>query len=101
MYQRSEEEEQATKQLLAQFFETELSTTVLSSDENQIVQEVLEYVANRFPKMKYILGLALDFTLLAQRLAGVDSDAKQFRQDLTYSELFQRYQPVTTMPEAY
>jgi hypothetical protein len=45
--------------------------------------------------MKYILGLALDFTILAQRLSEIDHEAKGTRVDLDESALFLRYELIT------
>jgi hypothetical protein len=45
--------------------------------------------------MRYPLGLALDFTLLAQQLALHDPSGKAFRNNLTKGKLFERYQLVT------
>jgi hypothetical protein len=67
----------------------------LGADEQRIVERVEDYVAARFKSMKYILGLALDFTLLAQRLSTVDEEGKAMRKSLTEEGLFARYQLVT------
>lgn len=67
----------------------------LGADEQRIVERVQEYIATRFKGMKYILGLALDFTLLAQRLSTVDEESKGLREGLTEEGLFARYQLVT------
>jgi hypothetical protein len=71
------------------------STTKLGADEQRIIERAEDYVATRFKGMKYILGLAIDFTLLAQRLSMVDEEGKTLRKDLTEEELFARYQLVT------
>lgn len=63
--------------------------------ELQLITQVLEYVNSNIAGVsrprKYVLGLALDFTLLAQRLSNIDSEAKVFRPNLTESSLFNRY----------
>lgn len=71
------------------------SDAKLGTDEQRIVERVEDYVATRFKGMKYILGLALDFTLLAQRLSTVDEEGKAARKGLSEEELFARYQLVT------
>jgi hypothetical protein len=63
----------------------------LSPEESEVVDHVLVYVEERFGTMKYILGLAIDFAILAQRLSLVDEEAKVARLELTEQELFQRY----------
>ncbi len=95
MYERSDSEVEAIKELLSPHFGSEFAPEELSDGEQQITEQVLEYVASRFTKMKYILGLALDFTIVAQRLSNVDDYAKSFRQQLTVKELFERYEVVT------
>ncbi len=50
--------------------------------------------------MRYILGLALDFVILAQRLAAADPEAKRFRPDLSYENLFQKYKLITERGES-
>jgi hypothetical protein len=70
------------------------AATSLDADEQQIIERVEDYVASRFKGMKYILGLALDFALLAQRLSAADEEGKSLRKDLTGEELFVRYQLV-------
>jgi hypothetical protein len=59
------------------------------------INRILTYVRDHFGGMRYILGLALDFTLLAQRLAIHDPEAKRFRADLTKEALFLRYPRIT------
>lgn len=71
------------------------SDTKLGAGELRIVERVEDYVATRFKGMKYILGLAIDFTLLAQRLSTVDEEGKALRKDLTEEDLFARYRLVT------
>lgn len=67
----------------------------VSADEEAVIGEIMAYVDERFGRMKYILGLALDFTLLAQRLSLVDPEAKRFRPGLTAEALFVRYPRIT------
>lgn len=62
--------------------------------EQQRIQFVLDYVGRSFKRAKYVLGLALDFTLLAQRLSLVDTDAKSARKRLTEATLFRRYRRI-------
>lgn len=68
----------------------------IEEDEAAVIDSILSYVDSRFARMKYILGLALDFTILAQRLSQVDEDAKEKRMDLGEDQLFERYELVTT-----
>jgi len=41
-------------------------------NDRAIVSEILTYVDGRFARMKYILGLAIDFTVLAQEVSKLD-----------------------------
>src|SRR5207247_1219466 len=63
--------------------------------EDQVVGDVVTFVAEKFERMRYPLGLALDFALLAQQLSLHDPQAKAFRKDLTREKLFERYKLVT------
>jgi hypothetical protein len=89
------------KKIIADFLGTDFpgldldANPKLGADEQRIVERVEDYVAARFKGMKYILGLALDFTLLAQRLSTVDEEGKAPRKGLTEESLFARYQLVT------
>jgi ethanolamine utilization microcompartment shell protein EutS len=67
----------------------------VSAHEEAVIDEILAYVDERFGRMKYVLGLALDFTLLAQRLTLIDPQARHFRPELTAEALFVRYPRVT------
>lgn len=71
------------------------SDTKLGADEQRTIERVEGYVATHFKSMKYILRLALDFALLAQRLSTVDDEGKALRKNLTEEELFARYRLVT------
>lgn len=70
-----------------------------SDSENKIINRIKKYVDSNISGVsrprKYVLGLAFDFTLLAQRISSTDTDAKKFRPTLTEAELFDRYKLVT------
>jgi hypothetical protein len=89
------------KKIIAGFLGTDFpgldldSDTKIGAEEQRIVERVEAYVATGFKGMKYILGLALDFTLLAQRLSTVDEEGKALRKGLTEEGLFARYKLVT------
>lgn len=67
----------------------------VSVEEEAVIGEILAYVDERCGRMKYILGLALDFTLLAQRLTLVDPEARHSRPGFTAAALFERYPRIT------
>ena len=60
-------------------------------EEEALMQKGMAYVESRFSRAKYTLGLALDFTLLAQKLSALDPTAKAARPGLTIEEFRQRY----------
>ena len=64
--------------------------------EAKVVEKVMGYVTQRFSRMKYILGLGIDFVVLAQRLSEWDDSAKAFRQDLDDESLFEHYSLITS-----
>ena len=99
MYERTDSEIEAIQELLSPHFGTDFEPDELANSEEIIIQQVLEYVGSRFTRMKYILGLALDFVIVAQRLSNVDDSAKQLREQLTIEQLFKRYQVVTERGE--
>tara|TARA_R110002110_G_scaffold415835_1_gene657236 strand:+ start:66743 stop:67861 length:1119 start_codon:yes stop_codon:yes gene_type:complete len=63
----------------------------ISEEEMAVVEECKNYVEGRFSGMRYILGLALDFTILAQKLSGADHEMKEFTPDLETGDIFSRY----------
>jgi hypothetical protein len=67
----------------------------LATAEEGIIDKILTYIDSCFSRMKYVLGLGLDFAILAQRIASVDAEAKRFRLALTQDDLFTRYTLVT------
>ncbi len=99
MYERTDSEIEAIQELLSPHFGTGFEPDELTNSEQTIIEQVLKYVGSRFTRMKYILGLALDFAIVAQRLSNVDDSAKRSRENLTIEQLFQRYQVVTERGE--
>ena len=87
----TEVEQTIINEFLGSSFDNDISRP-LSDTEKNAVENCLDYVAARFGGMKYILGTALDFTLLAQRLANYDNALKSSSADLTLDEIFSRYQ---------
>jgi len=85
----------AAVDFLTQYFGDECADVKISESESAIIEEVIAYVKTRFGSMKYILGLALDFTILAQNLSSHDAEAKNARPTLTEQKLFNTYTMVT------
>jgi hypothetical protein len=90
MYERSEVEQEAIDAFLGQHFTGAASK--VSSDEAKVVDGILQFVSDEFSGMKYIVGLAIDFVLLAQGLAENDAEANKFRPSLDRDGLFDRYE---------
>ena len=89
--QVTEAEQTIINKFLSSSFDKGVSRS-LSDTEKNAVENCLDYVAARFGSMKYILGTALDFTLLAQRLSDYDNTLKSSNPDLTLDKIFSRYQ---------
>ncbi len=88
-------EQQLVAAFLAPYFGQHFRGDALTPEEKAIVKEVVTGVERDFRRRRYILGLALDFTLLAQKLSQTDPSAKSFRPDLTMDALFQQYERIT------
>ena len=63
-------EEKAIEQFLYRYFDQSVpdSSHVFSDAEREVYNSILEYVDTRFGSMKYILGLAIDFVILAEQV---------------------------------
>jgi hypothetical protein len=92
----SPEEEAIYQRFLEKHFGVGYRPSTVGTDEELIIQGILGVVENHFARMKYPLGLALDFALLAQQLALHDNQAKRFRKGLSKRQLFARYKLVTS-----
>lgn len=88
-------EQQTITDFLAPYFGPTSEIFPMPVTEQSIADAVLAGIARDFAGKRYILGLALDFALLAQRLSLVDQEAKAFRPALTTDALFGRYARVT------
>jgi len=64
--------------------------------EVKLTSEILAFVAKKFERSRYPLGLAIDMALLAQQLSLHDSQAKVIRPNLTKEAIFARYTLVTS-----
>lgn len=96
-----ETKEQAViSSFISDYFGDFVQNPEVSTEENAIIIQCIEYVSLRFSKMKYILGTALDFTLLAQLLSKHNPDAKDFRGELTVDNIFETYELIKARGEA-
>jgi len=83
------------EKLAEQFFGTYFSEAdrkaAISNKEMEVVGYCFDYVQQRFSKMGYILGLGLDFTLLAQQVGSKSKLLEAFRPQYTETQLFKAY----------
>jgi hypothetical protein len=91
MPDRSPTEDEAAKAFLAEFFPADFAPGRLTRPEKQILDDALQFVSNGFSDAKMILGLAIDFCVLAEKLTAENDDAIEFQPDLTSDEVLARY----------
>lgn len=82
---------QIISDFLSTYFGDDLDGASLIESEDVLIASIIDYVNSRFNRMRYILGLAIDFTLLAQRLSSEDSEAKSYRPNISLSTILERY----------
>ena len=63
----------------------------LAPGEQALIDEVMQAVRTRFARQKYVVGLVIDFSVVAQQLSEVDPTAKLFRPDLEFTRIAERY----------
>lgn len=88
MYQRSDAEKAIVGAFLSRWFDAPAGPT---SADGPLVKQILSYVDQRFGRMKYILGLAIDFTVLAQQVAGADRRFRPLAASEDHNAIFSRY----------
>lgn len=93
---RTADEEKIIQTFLEPHFGIDFKPVAVGKAEQSTTKGVLTYIEEKFAGMRYVLGLALDFTLLAQQISNHDPDAKKSRPNLTKEELFNRYEFVTS-----
>jgi hypothetical protein len=97
--ERTEVEETAVARFLGKGFAENFAPKKVSNAEKSVINGILRYVSSRFNTITYILGLALDFTMAAQKLSEYDEEAKEFRGALNDRTLFARYPRTTSTSE--
>lgn len=63
----------------------------LAPGEQALIDEVMQAVRTRFTRQKYVIGLVIDFAVVAQQLAELDPTAQPFRPDLEFTEIAEQY----------
>lgn len=94
-YKRTEAEASIIQRFLEPHFGIGFQPISLSEADERCLKEVLGFIADRFGTMRYIMGLGLDFSLLAQQLSNHDPDLKSTRPSLARDDIFRRYELVT------
>ncbi len=94
MTQRTTIEQEAIDGFVTPSFPPSFKPGRMSGEERSLIEAILQGVEEQFGTLKYVLGLALDFTILAQKLSHHDPEAKAFRRGLTEAELLARYELV-------
>jgi hypothetical protein len=91
MPDRTEIETAAVARFLETGFPKGFAPGRAGKEEVRVIDGIVRYVEDRFKPLTYVLNLALDFTLVAQKLSAFDLDAKSFRPDVTEAGLFAKY----------
>jgi hypothetical protein len=87
------------EEYFGKYFDAGSRRGTLAAEERAALESAFDYVDSRFARMKYILGLAIDFILLAQSLATKDKSLKSFRPKYTEDGLFGTYILVESVGE--
>lgn len=88
------EKEEVDKFMTHYFGKVEIEEKV-SDDEKEVIKECIEYVNSRFSRMKYILGTAIDFTILFELLSKESKTGQDFNPNLELAEIFEQFPLVT------
>jgi len=98
MTERTEIEATAAARFIALGFDNDFTLATPSGPEQEVIDQIIKNVGDHFHAgTTYILGLALDFTMVAQKLSHFDPEAKEFRPALDEQSLFARYPRTTTV----
>ena len=95
MSERTEIEQAAIDRFLGLGFDNGFTPAQVSVSENDIISRAFKYIEDRYSSLTYVLGLGLDFIMVAQKISKHDPEARKFRSDLDLKALFTRY-PRTT-----
>lgn len=87
----NEREKATIQKFLADLFASPNLDVVPPKKDEETCRALLEYVGSRFGRMKYILGLAIDFTALAQRIAQLDHSFVPLRSGQSFADIEARY----------
>lgn len=98
MSQRTEIEQAVVAQFLGRWFGADYAPEEISDAEKAVITRIVKYVEEKLLLAKrttYVLGLALDFTMAAQKLSEFDDEANEFREESGSGC------PLCTLPTAY
>lgn len=92
MHSIPQEHRQTVSAFLGKYFGSiPAAANASDSVEGQTAGQILNFVSERIGSSKYVLGLALDFALLAQQLSEADAAARTARPGFDEKQIFKRY----------
>lgn len=92
-YKRSESEQETVGNFYIRW-DFEKAQTIPSGTQSSFADRIVDYVDQRFSSMKYILGLAIDFVVLAECLAQVDPSYAPIARNDDADAIFKKYKLV-------
>jgi hypothetical protein len=97
-YERQEIEEEEIAGFLADYFQRDPDIRSVSEQERDAILEILDYVSDTFSSKKYVLGLAIDFILVAESLGEAVNPAtsRSFEPELNGPDVINRYNRLET-----
>jgi hypothetical protein len=97
-YERREIEEDEIAGFLADYFQRDPDIRSVSEQERDAILEILDYVSDTFSSKKYVLGLAIDFILVAESLGEAVNPAtsRSFEPELNGPDVINRYNRLET-----
>lgn len=67
------------------------SKETLSATEESEIEEILDFVDTHFSRSKGVLGLALDFLMVAEQLSRFDEAIEEFNPNIDRDDIFDRF----------
>jgi len=101
-YERVKQEKEAIEEFLTSYFPPSIDSDAglfedsLSTNEQKEIDALVEEVDENFDGFKGILGLALDFLMVAEGISQHDGRVADFEPDLEFSDIFERYEQAST-----
>jgi len=93
-YNLTPEDKNTLNRFMDEYFEDTYSSEQLNDSELSEINYIIDYIDKRFGSAKYILGLGLDFVLVAHQVSSSDFDV--YEPNLEASAILSRHEQVTT-----